>query len=105
MPGTTRSVSVNSTGTWHTKVDAQKSSNKDTVAGSGKRNRRKKRLARDPLRWLDDYLPQDSFGTNTRASLDVALQDSILTWNCPRLEDPPAEEFLCCFDISGDVVL
>ena len=25
-------------------------------------------------------------------------------WNCPRPEDPLAHEFLCCLDISGDVV-
>ena len=30
--------------------------------------------------------------------------DSILNWECPRLDNPPDNDFLCCLDVSGDVV-
>ena len=63
-----------------------------------------RRLIHDPLKWLDNHLPQGSFRDNTRTSLDDALQNSIMTWDCPRPEDPLTHEFLCCLDISGDVV-
>ena len=63
-----------------------------------------RRLIHDPLKWLDNHLLQGSFRDNTRTSLDNALQDSIMTWDCARPEDPLTHEFLCCLDISGDVV-
>ena len=63
-----------------------------------------RKLTHDPLKWLDNHLPQDSFGANVLASLNGAIQDSMLAWSCPRPEEPPAHEFFCCLDISGDVV-
>ena len=62
-----------------------------------------RKLTHDPLQWLDNHLPLGSFGADVRASLDDAIQDSMLAWSCPKPEAPPAHEFLC-LDISGDVV-
>ena len=60
-----------------------------------------RRLVRDPLHWLDPSIPPGSFRTDTRNSLDIALQDTMLAWDCPQR---PSENFLDCLDIPGDVV-
>ena len=61
-------------------------------------------LIRDPLKWLDGSLPAGSFQAHTRASLDAAMRDSMLSWVCPREAAPPTFEFLRCLDVPGDVV-
>ena len=63
-----------------------------------------RRLIRDPLKWLDDRLPSGSFQDVSRASLDTAIQDTILPWSCPPSGAPPTREFLRCLNESGDVV-
>ena len=61
-------------------------------------------LIRDPLSWLNNSLPAGSFRTHTHASLNTAMRDSMLAWDCPRAAGPRVNEFLCFLDIPGDVV-
>ena len=59
-----------------------------------------RRLLKDPLQWLDEHLPNGSFRTLIRSSLDQIFEDTIVNWN----NKPGSKNFLynlLCSDETG----
>ena len=61
-----------------------------------------RRLLKNPLQWLDEYLPGGPFQTLIRSSLDRIFEDTIVNWN----NKPGSKDFLnnfLCSRETGEV--